>query len=310
MSSPQRGVALVLVLWVLVLLSVIAAAMSMTQRSGVAMVSNLRQEREARALLDAGLHFMMLQLENRNRPVEENPWPVDGRLHPWGFGGATLWVGAETENARIDLNQADEQLLARLLQQLGLEEETAWQVRDAILDWRDGDDVHRANGAEKDDYRRAGRPLGPRNGPFLTLEELRQVMGVTPELYSKLVPLLTVDARQRTVNPAFASRTVLSAIPGMTPDLVEQYLLDRQIALEQGQTPPLPPAGGNYFGRRGANASIYRVFAEVDTPSGMKLRAEAVVNTRSRTPRGYRILRREYGKGGERSRVQPQEENG
>ena len=301
----QKGIALVLVLWVIVLLGVIAGAMSMTQRTGVAMVNNLRQERWARSLADAGIHFMMLQLDNRNRPREENPWPVDGRLHPWVFGGTTIWIGAVTENARIDLNQADEQILTRLLDSLGLEEDVVQSVRDSILDWRDGDNVSRPYGAEDAEYLREGRPLGSRDGRFMSLEELRQVKGVTPELYEKLAAILTVDSRQRTVNPAFASRTVLSAIPGMTPALVDQYLLERQIALEQGGIPPAPPAGGRYFGSVGVNASTFRIIAEVDTPSGMKIHAEAVTAIGERTPKGYRILRREYGRGGFRARIQP-----
>ena len=41
-SYRQRGIALVLVLWVIVLLTVIAGAMAVSQRAGVSMVSNAR----------------------------------------------------------------------------------------------------------------------------------------------------------------------------------------------------------------------------------------------------------------------------
>ena len=301
----QKGIALVLVLWVIVLLGVIAGAMSMTQRTGVIMVSNLRQEREARALADAGLHFMMLQLDMRNLPREEDRWPVDGKLHPWVFGGNTVWIGAVTENARLDLNQVDEQVLTNLLQSFGLEDEALWSLRDAILDWRDPDNIHRDYGAEDAEYRQEGRPLGPRDGRFLTVEELRQVKGITPEIYEKLAAVLTVNAQQRTVNPAFASRAVLSAIPGMTPALVDQYLQERQIAIEQGQNPPVPPAGGRYFGSGGINSNIFRIIAEVDASSGMKIRTEVVISTKERTLKGYRILSRDFGKGGVWPRANP-----
>lgn len=289
----QRGIALVLVLWVIVLLSVIAGSMSMTQRTGVAVTSNLRQERQGRALVNAGLQFMMLQLDNRNKPREENPWPVDGQLHPWFFAGATVWVGAKPENARIDLNQADEKMLQKLLESLGLEEEQTLAVRDAILDWRDSDDGRRALGAEDNEYQRDGRPIGARDAHFLSVEELQQVRGVTPQLYKKLAAVLTVDARQSTVDPVFASRTVLLAVPGMTPELVDQYVADRQQALAEGLPAPPPPAGGNYFST-GKSAS-FRVFAEVDTAVDIQVRGDAVINIQSRTPKGYRILRKGFG---------------
>jgi general secretion pathway protein K len=45
---------------------------------------------------------------------------------------------------------------------------------DAILDWRDEDDLHLVNGAEDPDYKAAGLPYGAKDGPFDSLEELQQ----------------------------------------------------------------------------------------------------------------------------------------
>lgn len=292
--AAQKGIALVLVLWVIVLLSVIAGAMSTVQRTGVAMTGNIRQEREGRALVNAGLNFMALMLERRTRPIEDNPWPTDGRLHPWTFAGKTVWVGAMPENARIDLNQANEQILQSLLQSMGLEEEEALAVRDAILDWRDPDNATHAQGAEDREYRAEGRPIGARDSIFLSLEELQQVAGITPELYKKLAGALTVDARQRTVDPAFASREVLLAIPGVTPAEVDQYILERQQALAQGLPVP-PPAFGGAFLKKGKNTR-FRLLAEVDLPGGGKAQGEMVVGIETKTRKGYMLLQKKFGK--------------
>ena len=289
----EKGIALVLVLWVVVLLGVIAGAMSMTQRSGVAMVSNQKLEREGRALVDAGLNFMMLQLDNRNKPVEENAWPADGMLHPWSFAGHRIWIGAVPETARIDLNQADESLLLELLQSVGLEEERAIAVRDAILDWRDADDGTRPQGAEDDAYREARRPVGAGDGRFLSVEELQQVQGVSAGLYKKLAPLLTVNARQRTVNPAFASRAVLQAIPDLDPALLDQYLLERRQALQEGAPVPPPPAGAAFFSN--ATGSRFRLFARVEMPGEVVVQGESVIDIQIRTNHGYPVLRRSWG---------------
>ena len=240
--KTQRGIALVLVLWMVVLLAVIAGALGTTSRSGVAMITNLRQEHQARALVEAGLRFMMLQLAWRNLPAEDNPWPADGRLHPWDFAGQRIWIGAQPENARLGLNVVDEKQLGRLLQALGLPDEQAEALRDAILDWRDADDGRRPQGAEDDDYRAAGRPLGARDAPFAAVEELRQVLGMNDAIYARLAPMLTLYNGQRTVNPAFAPRELLLSAPGMDETLVDQYLAARDQARRQGEPVPPPPA--------------------------------------------------------------------
>ncbi len=305
-SASQKGIALVLVLWVIVLLSVIAGAMSTVQRTGVAMTGNIRQEREGRALVSAGLNFMALMLERRARPAEDNPWPMDGQLHPWAFADRTIWVGAMPEDARIDLNQVNEQVLLSLLQSMGLDEEQALAVRGAILDWRDADNATHVQGAEDREYRAEGRPIGARDANFLSIDELQQVAGISPELYKKLAGALTVDARQRTVNPAFASREVLLAMPGVTPEQVDQYILERQQALEQGLPIPSPSFGGAFLKK--GRATRFRLFAEVDLPGGGKAQGEMVVAIESKTRKGYMLLQKKFGKLQSLGRVALQEE--
>lgn len=307
-SASQNGIALVLVLWVIVLLSVIAGAMSTVQRTGVAMTGNIRQEREGRALVGAGLNFMALMLERRSRPAEDNPWPMDGRLHPWVFADRTIWVGAMPEDARIDLNQVNDQVLLSLLQSMGLDAEQALAVQGAILDWRDPDNATHVQGAEDREYRAEGRPIGARDANFLSIDELQQVAGITPELYKKLAGALTVDARQRTVNPAFASREVLLAMPGVTPEEVDQYILDRQQALAQGLPVPAPAFGGTFLKK--GKATRFRLFAEVDLPGGGKAQGEMVIGIESRTRKGYMLLQKKFGKLRSLGRATRQEEEG
>jgi type II secretory pathway component PulK len=55
-------------------------------------------------------------------------------------------------------------------------------IADAILDWRDGDDELREEGAEAGYYETADFPYTIRNAPFRTIRELLRVKGVTPEL--------------------------------------------------------------------------------------------------------------------------------
>ncbi len=109
---------------------------------------------------------------------------------------------------------APDPLLKGLLQSVGgLDSEAAQRVLEAILDWRDADDLRRPNGAEAADYRAAGLKYAPTNGRFESTGELSRVLGVTPALMARLADSLTVHSLQRGINPATASRDVLLALP-------------------------------------------------------------------------------------------------
>ena len=56
---------------------------------------------------------------------------------------------------------------------------------DKVLDWREAGPGKRPSGAQEPDYRAAGFAHAPRNGPFQSVEELKLVMGMTPELYRR-----------------------------------------------------------------------------------------------------------------------------
>src|SRR5581483_173179 len=96
-------------------------------------------------------------------------------------------------SGRIDLNSAAEQLLKNLLRTSGgVDDDAAAHIVDAMLDWRDADDIKRPNGAEAADYEAAGLKYKPSNAPFETVAELQRVMGMTPEVYARIADSLTV----------------------------------------------------------------------------------------------------------------------
>jgi len=256
-SRKQEGLALVLVLWMVTLLTVMATALARTQRVQVAMTGNLLTANRAQALLDAGIQFMMLQLEQRDRPAPRNPWPVDGRLHPWRFAQHRLWIGAVPERTRLDLNRASAEALLQLFLTVEPDEKKAKALRDALLDWRDRDKERHPFGAEDDHYYRAGRPAGARDAPLMTVDELRLVQGMTPELLRRLRPLVTVHQGRRTLD---------------------------------GETASLPLEGGDF---EGAGGNRFRLFAEVTLGNDRTFRMSSLVDIRHRTPRGYRMLERD-----------------
>lgn len=239
----QRGVALVLVLWVSVLLTVVASSFIMERRTEAMIVRNSVLLARAEAAADAGVQRGIYDMYRSDNSPER--WKRDGSVQEWSFDSIPVRVELRDESAKIDINTASEPLLRGLLTSSGLNDEEAARLLDAILDWRDPDALKRPNGAEEPDYRDAGLPYKPANSAFQAIEELQLVLGMRPDLYRRLAPSITVFSRQPGVNPQIARREVLLAIPGLTPEIVDRYIADREEARRQGlPLPALPQAGG------------------------------------------------------------------
>lgn len=239
--QAERGIALVIVLWVVVLLTVIASSFVYNARGHVQLTGNLAARARAQALADAGVQRGLYE---QFKPLSDaERWKAEGRPYEFELGEAKVTVTLVDEAAYIDLNTAQDKLLLGLLTSSGVEEGEAQVLLAAIQDWRDADDLVRPSGAERADYLAAGLKYGPANADFRTLDELKAVLGMTPDLYDRIAGALTVYSHSAGINAPLAPRQVLMALPDVDPAQVDAYLVARQEELEAGLTPtPFPPA--------------------------------------------------------------------
>jgi general secretion pathway protein K len=272
-ARRQRGIALVLALWLTVMLTVIASGFAFSMRSEALAARNMISLAQARAAADGAIERTVFEV---SRNITPDTWKRDGTVHTWRDGEITLAASATDESAKIDLNVAKEALLRSLFVNVGgTDPDLAAQITDAIFDWRDADDLARPNGAEEADYRAAGLKYKPANAPFETVTELARVKGVTAAIYARVADSLTVHSRQAGINPSTASRNVLLALPNTTPDAVDAYLALRGEALKANQpVPPFPPAQGFTAGP----GPVWRVHALATMADGVTFAREAVVN--------------------------------
>jgi general secretion pathway protein K len=228
---------------------------------------------QARAAADGAVERAAFELSRpRNAP---EAWEANGETHAWQDGTVAVAAAATDESAKIDLNAAPEPLLKGLFQNVGgLDADAAQALVEAILDWRDPDDLRRPNGAEEPDYRAAGRKYRPSNAPFETVGEVQRVLGMTPELYARVADSLTVYSRQAGVNPATASRDVLLALPGAAADAVDAYLAQRRDA--RASKLPVPPFPGAQGFAAGA-VPVWRIRAGATLPDGVTFVRDAVL---------------------------------
>jgi general secretion pathway protein K len=252
---------------------VIASAFAFTMRSEALAARNALSLAAARATADGAVERMAFELSRpRNAP---DAWEPDGQARVWQDGEASVAAAAVDESARIDLNTASEPLLKSLFQNIGgVDADAAQALVDAIVDWRDPDDLRRPNGAEEPDYRAAGRNYRPPNAPFETIGELQRVMGMTPAIYGRVADSLTVYSRQPGINTTTASREVLLALPNATAETVDAYLAQRRDA--RAAKLPVPPFPGAQGFAAGAG-SVWRIRAGATMPDGVTFVRDAVL---------------------------------
>lgn len=276
----QRGIALVLVLWVTVLLSVIVGSFTLVSRVETMQARNQLDVTRAYFAAEAGLHRAVAAM-NVNDPQRQ--WVPDGRAYEMKLADADVEIRVVDESGRIDLNAAQLDQLVTLFESTGMERQRAEEITDAILDWRDPDDLVRMFGAEDPDYEAAGYGYGAKDAPFDTVEELQQVMGMNYELYQQVEPAVTVYSGRSEVNLNLAPREVLLAQPGLTAELVDQYLAERERAGQDGQgagaPTPLLPGAGSPVARGGS--LTYSVESRATLPNGASSTLEAVVRLHS-----------------------------
>ncbi len=290
LGSRRRdaGIALVAVLWVLVLLALVAASFTVTTRSEGRIVRNAVENARARALAEAGVNRAVLGLLERRTDAG---WRADGSEYAFTLAGGEVTVSIRDEMGKIDLNRAPDELLRGLLVVAGVADQAAGALVDAIVDFRDGNDLRRLNGAEDDDYRRAGLPYGAKDRPFDSVAELQQVLGMTPELYRRLAPSLTVHSARARIDPAVAPADVLAAVPGMEAVEVERRLAAREAAapgVPRAAVPTASALGRRYFAPSRNIAYTVRSLARME--SGAVFVREAVIRLAPGKEAPYRIL--------------------
>lgn len=230
MADPlrQRGIAFVIVLWVMALLAVLLGSFVVVARTENLQTRHLFDTTQARYAAEAGISRAAYELR-RSDPLSR--WVPDGRAYEMEFDGAKLTIEITDESGKIDINAADEPTLLALFQTIGgVEPVEAQKLVDAVIDFRDPDDLIRPYGAEDDDYESAGYAYGALDANFSMPEELQQVMGMDYEAYRKLEPHITTFGLMNRPNAAFASSTVLQVLPGITPELARQIVEQRWAA--------------------------------------------------------------------------------
>ena len=217
--TGQRGIALVVVLWIVTLLALQVSIFNLGVRDAAALAGNELASARGEALAAAGVEMAAARLMERDLARR---WQGNGSSHALALGGARVEIAIldEFEPHRPQRGQRRAAGFAAAAVRALAGNARPWV--DRILDWRDADSERRPQGAEDIDYRRAGVGYGPRNGPFLDVSELGRVLGIPASVAEGLSRHLTVFSGEGKINPLLASREALLLLPGADPLEIEQ----------------------------------------------------------------------------------------
>ncbi|MCB9838794.1 MAG: general secretion pathway protein GspK [Phycisphaeraceae bacterium] len=195
-------------------------------------------------------------------------------------GGAEFRVTVEDAQGGLDLNRADEQRLIDYFQLVGVGSSTAVEIAQQIVDWRDEDDFLRPHGAERDDYRRANIEI--RNAPFQSVEELRYLPAMTPEIFNLVRDDLCVGGDGRTY--IGASEAALASVPGISASAVRSIrsAAATGVPVESSQLRDLLGLAADTAGPslRTSPSGSLRITVEPLSRPGVRLVGEAAVSDR------------------------------
>ncbi len=278
----QRGIALVVVLWLVALLALMAVSQSAAVRTETLVVGNLVESATARAAAYAGLQLAIADLA---KPIPARDMSSDSSVYSVRFGAAQLSIAIADESGKVDLNTAPASLLGKLLAASGVEQGMIEALVDAILDWRDRDSLRRLNGAEEEDYRVAGLDYGPPNGRFQSKEEFALIIGVDAPLYHAVADNLTIYSGSASINMSAA------------PPALQQALMANDSVYDDGLNAGDVHSGGQDVVPQRVRVSagtVITITVEALLDSGVRERLEAVVRllpVRANAPLRYEFLR-------------------
>jgi type II secretory pathway component PulK len=204
--KQEKGIALLLVLWIITLLTVICAEFSWTMRTETVITRNFKEGEQAAYVAEAGINKAIIELmrgintprTSVKKPETEEPeepapdlWLPGIDLIPFTFNDFTCEISIEDENNKININaflaeakKNPVKLKSLLEEKIGLEGEERDVVADSMIDWWDTDrDITGVNGAERDYYLSLDDPYECRDEQLPVIEDLLLVKGIDENIF-------------------------------------------------------------------------------------------------------------------------------
>jgi type II secretory pathway component PulK len=230
LKSSQSGIALVIVMISIFVLTILAAGFAFSMKVETKLAQHANNETELQWLGRSGVEYARWVLfQQGSCPLE----PYDSLNQTWATGtpgglcatnggladvrtevhlghGYFTWKITDLER-KWNINTANEFLLQQALLLTGVDPSEMTPIINSILDWIDPDENPRVQGTETEFYQTLDPPYEAKNGPIDDLSELLLIRGVTQDLYwgaaSTNHSMAAFQARER---PGFGNQRPIS----------------------------------------------------------------------------------------------------
>ncbi|MCD6533819.1 MAG: general secretion pathway protein GspK [Deltaproteobacteria bacterium] len=249
MKRNNKGFALIAVLWISLLLGILALNYATTARLNAEAARNRRLGAEhdylLRSAVTKGYHEYLKYRANRallakKEEIEElSEQPLVlwyPRYEPWEceIEGVKVGIKIAGEAGKFKLNGLKVERWRKIVEVCGVVDEEARDgIVDSVLDWVDGDSLHRLNGAESDYYEEQGLEYGCKNREIDVVNELLLIKGVTFSIYAGgeghpgLVDLLSPYGRDDRLDINSCAPAALALVEDLPEDVIADIIVFR-----------------------------------------------------------------------------------
>lgn len=260
MTRRERGFALLIVLWSLVIISLLLTQILSAGRGALRLADTLRGAAIAQACADGAINEALLHI------IETGPehWPADGSAHRLSCGGLAVTVRGTSLADKLNPNLASTALLAGLFGQIGAGPDQAMQLAQNIVAWRSPALSPQAAAQLISRYRQAGLAYGPPGRAFADLSALGDVMGMTPALLAAAKPYMSLYAAGDP-DPAIAPPALRRALKaaGQTGSVQGSYNGADMVVSISAEAAPTGPRRVAIVSITGAGAAVpFRILAQ------------------------------------------------
>jgi general secretion pathway protein K len=232
--DQQRGSALLVVLVLLGFIAVLAAVAARSVSGAAAGLAAGRAAWQSDADVRAGIEIGVAAIRKLGDEVRSADAFVD-------LAQRRISVRVTNERARIDLNRASAAVLARLFETKGIADSEAAALAASVIEWRGGSASQKLVAPAQDEgsFVSFSSFMGSRTQPGSELKEgpkqivgtrfflhpwqLASVPGISKQLVTAIIPLVTVANGMPQIDPFIAPDAVLAALPGTSPASIDAF---------------------------------------------------------------------------------------
>ena len=224
-TAEQRGVVLIVVLWITVLLTVLLVAFTATIKVDRNVASDIVQRVQARAGAEAVLSYLVAIQQSEAYDWSE----MAGQVYKLSLNSMQVRFRFIPESSFLSLNAVTIEELETVFNSAGAEDAAA--IAEYIVQRREGSIENQS-----------GELIEPQ--PWVSTVELSQLPGMTADVYQRVRGWFTVDSDHQSVNVNFAEAELVRALIGAE---AEQLLAERAEPGFAGEASVLNQEGGDVF---------------------------------------------------------------